>query len=83
MESFRNRSGTILQPEGERTDHAGMFILVGEEAIIVVVRDFSFFSMPQLSDSLTCSNLLGKTHKALSHPADLCHIKAVGHKRKN
>lgn len=42
VESFQNGTGTILSPEGKRSDHAGMFILDEEEAIIVIVRRFFF-----------------------------------------
>lgn len=40
VESFQNGTGTILLPEGKRSDHAGMFILDEEEAIIVIVKHF-------------------------------------------
>jgi len=38
VESFQNGSGTIRQPEGKISDHAGMFRLDRKEAIIVIVR---------------------------------------------
>lgn len=42
-ESFQN--GTMTLPWGEKSDHAGMFILDRKEAIIVITSDFLFHGM--------------------------------------